>query len=86
MVDAAVGKSRIGSGRGDDGLVSMDIECRSSSRRPQYLGCGVRQIRAQTVQESFRFQIDEECGVWVMSKIDLAAEMSSKVMYVKCQK
>lgn len=61
--------------------------CRGSSRGPQYLGCGVRQIRAQTkVRESFMFQVDEECGVWVMSKVDLAAETSSKVMYVKCQK
>jgi hypothetical protein len=66
----------------------MDTGRRSgSSRGPQYLGCGVRQIRAQTtVRESFRFQINEECGVWVMSKVDLAAETSSKVMYVKCQK
>jgi hypothetical protein len=28
----------------------------------------------------------KNAGVWVMSKVDLAAETSSKVMYVKCQK
>jgi hypothetical protein len=47
------------------------------SRGPQYLGCGVRQIRAQTaVRESSGFQVDEECGVSVMSKVYLVLETS----------
>ena len=88
-VDTAVGNGRIGSERGDDGLVSIWIQVDAvvvlAGRSIWGAGFGRSEPRRRP-GKSFRFQIDEECGVWIMSKVDLAAETSSKVMYVKCQK